>query len=462
MIPAFRIASRSSILLLSTLLAGVAFAQSPQRDAPRPRPKSATDAVAGTLGGPADETFRGPGANFVQASWTTRTSFVGQNDPFALVMPALPAGATEVVSYASWNFLDDSGTIGTDTIDINGVAVTGGWIGDESPGLCSPKAFLDTWVANVTGLVNHGGANIVDDVCDKAIYTDPTALGSGLTILTVYQFTLGPDREVDLWAGVSTTTSVASGDIDMPFNLTTSWDYLDLRFFVNAIGGDPVDTDSFRINGVDVSGSLAGTNAVNDAWTGLLGPAVDYDLYDAADGDISANLSAGATGFVASTFTGTDCIGHTFAAASHQVECGDVVSYCTSKVNSLGCAPIVTTTGTPSVGSGLPFKIRGSNFRNHKNGMLFYGYGKLEVPFQGGYLCVKGPLKRTPVQDSAGNTGTNDCSGTYAYDFNALIRAGTDANLVVGAKIFAQYWARDLGDPFGISMSDAVGFDICP
>ena len=72
------------------------------------------------------------------------------------------------------------------------------------------------------------------------------------------------------------------------------------------------------------------------------------------------------------------------------------------------------------------------------------------------------PTKRTPLQDSGGNPPPNDCSGVYAYDFNARIQSGVDANLTAGATVFAQYWSRDPGDPYTTGLTDAVSFTIQP
>ncbi|MCK6445418.1 MAG: hypothetical protein L6Q99_03420 [Planctomycetes bacterium] len=457
--------TRSLVLLLAGgVLAGSTLAASATDGATRGQRSrdTSTTASGAKVAYAASFTHRGPGANFVQASWTTRTVIVGQNDPFSLVMPALPAGAVEVASFASWNLLDDSGPTPDDTIRVNGAFVTGEWKGDMTPALCSGKNFVDVFSADVTGLLNFGAANTLNDVCDKPYGTDPNALGGGITLLTVYEFANGPDREVELYRVFANTAGSGTGDVNTNLLLTTPYAYLSTRFFVNALGGSPGSSDQFLINGTGVAGKLAGTSTTGDAWIGLLGPNPDDNFYDAGEGDVSKWMTAGDTSILLETNTGTDCIAHTLAAISHQVECGDIVTYCTSKVNSLGCAPFVDTTGTPSESSGLPFRIRGFDFRNNKNGLLFYGYQPLAAPFQGGHLCVKAPIERTPVQNSGGNVGTNDCSGVYTYDFNALIRLGTDAQLVPGAFVFAQYWSRDPDDAFTTSLSNAVAFDICP
>jgi hypothetical protein len=81
----------------------------------------------------------------------------------------------------------------------------------------------------------------------------------------------------------------------------------------------------------------------------------------------------------------------------------DPVTYCTAKINSLGCTPAMTWTGTPSIGSSSGFIVSAVNVRNNKSGLLFYGLnGQAALPFQGGTLCVKAPIRRTPAVNSLG------------------------------------------------------------
>ena len=54
-------------------------------------------------------------------------------------------------------------------------------------------------------------------------------------------------------------------------------------------------------------------------------------------------------------------------------------------------------------------------------------------------------------------------TGTFTYDFNALVQGGGDLNLVAGQKVFCQYWSRDVLDlaGFGSSLSNGLEFVIC-
>ena len=79
-------------------------------------------------------------------------------------------------------------------------------------------------------------------------------------------------------------------------------------------------------------------------------------------------------------------------------------------------------------------------------------------------MCIQTPVKRTPIQNSGGNVGPDDCSGAFGYDFNGRIQSGVDPSLVAGAVVFAQYWYRDPLDPagFGTGLTDALQFTIEP
>ena len=140
-------------------------------------------------------------------------------------------------------------------------------------------------------------------------------------------------------------------------------------------------------------------------------------------------------------------------------------SYCTGKVNSQGCTPTISWTGAPSASDPTPFVVRASDVLNGKNGILFYGLsGRAALPFGGGTLCVQPPLARTPAQTSGGNPPPDDCSGQFAFDFNALIQSGQVPALGSGRVVNGQYWSRDPAnaDGTGISLADAVELTICP
>ena len=142
--------------------------------------------------------------------------------------------------------------------------------------------------------------------------------------------------------------------------------------------------------------------------------------------------------------------------------CPAPADYCVGKPNSQGCTPKIDFVGTPSASNATPFLITAGEALNNKTGFLVYGFAPASTPFMGGTLCFAGTLKRTPAQGSGGNPPPNDCSGSYVLDFNARIQSGIDANLVVGKNVYAQYYMRDPGASFGVGLSDALAFTICP
>jgi hypothetical protein len=137
-------------------------------------------------------------------------------------------------------------------------------------------------------------------------------------------------------------------------------------------------------------------------------------------------------------------------------------AYCTGKVNTLGCTPSIGSIGAAKIGNPFPFLVTSSQTLNNMVGLLFYGHNQNSVPFQGGILCVGPTVVRTPGQVSGGNPGTGtDCSGIYSFNFNSYIAAGLDPTLVAGAQVNAQYWSRDVNDPFGSALSNGLQFVIC-
>ncbi|MCC6407513.1 MAG: FG-GAP repeat protein [Planctomycetes bacterium] len=138
-------------------------------------------------------------------------------------------------------------------------------------------------------------------------------------------------------------------------------------------------------------------------------------------------------------------------------------TYCTPKVNSLGCTPSISFTGSPSASSSSPFLIKATNVLNKKNGLLFYGYDANGAPFQGGTMCAKAPIKRTSVQSTGGSSTGSDCTGAMSFDFNAYLQSGADPAIALqGAEVFCQYWSRDPNSASTTSLTNALRFVVNP
>lgn len=421
----------------------------------------------GGLGGAPTWSSTGPGLDFLAVSATTRGGL--QSDPLVLQVPALPADATLEEVFLSWNWLMGGPAPATDTLKLNGVNVVGLLEAQGTPDLGWGKGRGVTFLASgFESALQLGGSNIIQGAVDKALGSDPAALGAGLSLIVVYRTTYGIEQRVDLWSGYTSTESSASGLAEGVLGLPTPWSGGLAHFYLNALDGlDFVGpNDSFFLNGTNVGGTLAGLGGQNDAWQGFAGPGASQNLYDALDDSIEPYMTDGDVDIrvrtdkqIGGTFE--DTIGHTLAVFASVEQCGTWTNYCTAKVNSLGCTPAMSATGIAGPGGG-PFLLRVDQLVNNMNGLLFYGLASNAAPFQGGTLCIGGLITRTGPQNSGGSPSGQDCTGKMSFDFDAYVASGVDPSLVPGTLVFAQYWTRDVNDLFGSSLSDAVVFDLCP
>ena len=145
-----------------------------------------------------------------------------------------------------------------------------------------------------------------------------------------------------------------------------------------------------------------------------------------------------------------------------QPSVSDPTAYCKATEITQGCSNDISFQGTPSATSSSPFVITASPAPSNRNGIFFYGLNPAFTPFNAGTLCVQPPIRRTNVQNSAGNPPPVNCSGTFSYDFNALIGSGLDPQLGAGVTIYGQFWFRSPGDPGNSAMSQAAAFTIQP
>ena len=83
-----------------------------------------------------------------------------------------------------------------------------------------------------------------------------------------------------------------------------------------------------------------------------------------------------------------------------------VSNYCVAKVNSLGCTPSCSATGSPSVTGPDDFVVQASNVRSNSRGLLAFSFAPAQIPFLGGTLCVDPPGLRAARANSAEITGS--------------------------------------------------------
>lgn len=123
--------------------------------------------------------------------------------------------------------------------------------------------------------------------------------------------------------------------------------------------------------------------------------------------------------------------------------CPNAELYCTAKVNSQGCLPVLSFQGclSASAGQGFVLTLNGV-ISNPTFSIVTYGLnGGASIPFGGGTLCVAPPVSRTPVKEWPSVPVT--CDNVLTFDFNAWIATGNDPGLVAGQKVWIQYWYRD-------------------
>lgn len=125
--------------------------------------------------------------------------------------------------------------------------------------------------------------------------------------------------------------------------------------------------------------------------------------------------------------------------------------YCTAKLNSQGCTPALSTDAGLPLASGPAWNVIASNLINQKPGIFIWGHARASVPFQNGFLCVAPPFLRTPGQSSGGNPPPDDCSGAMTLNLVATVPAALAPTMVT-----VQAWQRDVADPFGSGLTDAV------
>lgn len=144
-------------------------------------------------------------------------------------------------------------------------------------------------------------------------------------------------------------------------------------------------------------------------------------------------------------------------------------AYCAAKLNSLGCLPTIAGAGFPDSASASGFVVSGSLVRNQKPGLLLYSAaGRAMLPFQGGFLCVNSPIRRTIQLDSGGSPlPAVDCSGVYSIDMNrfaqgALGGAPAAYLQVPGTVVDCQFWGRDpaFPPPNSSTLTDGLEYTI--
>lgn len=144
------------------------------------------------------------------------------------------------------------------------------------------------------------------------------------------------------------------------------------------------------------------------------------------------------------------------------VICLPPTKFCVAKVTSNLCVPdIQHAAGTASLAAPASFQVQTQQLHSTVTAIDFFGTtGQASVPFQGGSLCIASPVHRLLGKNTG---GAGFCGGTIGYTLSEMLAHPAGGPLLVpGAIAVIQTWARDLGDPFGSSLSDGLEFNVCP
>ena len=454
-------------LLVALAATAPATAQLPQR-------------AGGSCGAPAEaaaeQTGLGPtpffthmaaGAGFLAAGESTRRTEThadqpGQLEPFGLLVPDLPAGATEVRHIVTWSYLLNGAPPALDLILVNGVAVVGDLVGAGTPDLCWGReggaAYLFSAPGDdlVTLPIIHGVHNSFSFATDKPLGADPLAIGEGLTVLCVYEIAGDPLSDVEVWSGYASTESdplnpaTALADLDFGEDYTVGA----LRLLINCLdgqdelpGGVNAGDDLF-INGVLASGALPGTVEVGDAWQGQLAPLGAFafeplnNVYDHADGDVSAFVVGESAGSLQVTSVrpelAADCVAHSLAAVTFELPAFAV--WAPGKAGTGGLVPVLSGGGTLAPGSANLLSL--GSAKPVAPVTLIVGLSPARVPFKGGVL---GPAPDVLLGGFSTST-TGKLSLSFLWP----------QTLPVGFAVWVQAWIQDSGASFGLSASNTL------
>ncbi|MFM7297233.1 MAG: hypothetical protein ACKO4Q_08425 [Planctomycetota bacterium] len=155
----------------------------------------------------------------------------------------------------------------------------------------------------------------------------------------------------------------------------------------------------------------------------------------------------------------------TFLADVPGTGCGSF-SYCTTSTTTLGCAPLISGTGSASATASSGFTIRCTNLEGARTGLVYFGLGQTSLVWAFGSTstrCVTTPVQRTTASLTGGTAG--QCNGSISLDWNAWRAAnpgGLGSPYTAGETFYAQTWFRDPPAPTGTNLSNALGFTLCP
>lgn len=313
-----------------------------------------------------------------------------------------------------------------------------GWTSFQAPGAPGCVADFDgNGIADAQFAQGFGSVTIQS-------YAPPTATYLNLTGTALGSADVDGDGRADLVSNLANMTG-QPGPLEVRAIAGPSLLLTVPGSFAQAAGAGDVDCDG-REDLLAVSTSPAGTRLLSGADGGLLWQTSQVALELAPLGDVDLDgIADFALGLADRTQVWSGP--------------GAVQPYCTGKVNSAGCTPVVDTAGTPTAQGSDDFLISARDVLTGKPGLFFWGTsGRAALPFLGGVLCVQPPLQRGPVLLAM---GPSDCSAGYAFPFTQALAA--QHGIVGGTVVDGQFWMRDPDHPdgTGVALSNGVEFSWC-
>lgn len=181
------------------------------------------------------------------------------------------------------------------------------------------------------------------------------------------------------------------------------------------------------------------------------------DFMTALGGAEGAMIDPVTGDFLFSTFGGGDrvVVVHGFSAPA---------VHCTGTMNSVGCVPQMTWSGSPSASGPDNFRVTCREVVPNVAGLLILSPTPGFTPFGPGNLCFAGQIRRRPVQVSSSTVGVPSNCSTYVLTDHLSQAYLAGLGFGVGTTVFCQYVSRDGGfpPPNNLSLSQGLRFTVLP
>ncbi len=206
------------------------------------------------------------------------------------------------------------------------------------------------------------------------------------------------------------------------------------------------------------AGSLPAANVAafdGSTWSPM-GPGVAGIVYAMS----SQSTGTQAALFVGGNFLDSPALESNLAQWGQTPGCAPVI-YCTAKLSTSGCQPLITGVGRASLSSPASFAVTSSQLEANRFGLQFFGTtGPADFLFDDGTLCVNPPLHRLVPKNSG---GVASCSGVMTYTLaEVLAQPSGGALVVLGQQVNQQGWFRDPPALTGTGLTNALQYMVVP